>query len=167
MLLALIVLAATILIAIQMRRPTPVGAYVGLPLPPLHASGWLNTDGPLTTADLAGKVVLVDYWATWCGPCMSAMPKLVAFQQRFQGTGMMVVGLTSEDGAALEQVRNVAASRGMVWPIGYGAGPTFQMMGIRGIPMYVLYDRSGTSVWGGHSLAGLEEAVIAALAKTQ
>ena len=96
---------------------------------------------------------------------MSAMPELVAFHQRFRGTGVVVVGLTSEDGAAVEQVRNVVASRGMVWPIGYGAGLTFQMMGIHGIPTYVLYDRSGTSVWGGHSLAGLEEAAIEALAR--
>jgi hypothetical protein len=38
------------------------------------------------------------------------------------------------------------------------------MMEIRGIPMYILYDRSGVSVWGGHSLDGLDEATIAALA---
>jgi thiol-disulfide isomerase/thioredoxin len=165
MLLALVVLAAVILIALQSRRPKPAGAYVGLPLPPLQAAGWLNTDSPLTTADLAGKVVLVDYWATWCGPCMKGVPALIQFNNRFREAGVLVVGLTRESGPATEQVKNVAETRGMVWPIGYGADLTFNMMGVNSIPTYVLYDRSGVSVWGGHSLNGLEEAVVAALAK--
>lgn len=164
-LLALIVAAATILVSLQTRRPKPTGPFVGLPLPPLHATGWINTEKPLTPSDLQGRVVLVDYWATYCGPCMRELPKLVAFNKRFQSSGVLVVGLTSEDGPTVEQVRNVAATRSMSWPIAYGAGLTYRMMGIVSIPTYVLYDRSGVSVWGGHTLDGVEEAAVAALAE--
>ena len=165
-LLVLLLLAAAILLTVQARRPKPANVYAGLPLPPLHAAGWLNSEKPLTTADLQGKVVLVDYWATWCGPCVRGLPELIRFNKRYRDLGVHVVGLTSEDGPAAQHVKNFVETRdGMDWPIGYGAGLTMQKMGVEGIPMYVLYDRSGVSVWGGHSFAGLEEAVTAALAE--
>ena len=149
------------------RRPKAPNPYAGLPLPPLEVSGWLNTTRPVTAADLQGKVVLFDYWATWCGPCVRSLPEMIAFHKRFRDAGVVVIGLTSEDGPAAQHVKNFVETRdGMDWPIAYGAGPTFLKMGVEGIPLYVLYDRTGTSVWGGTgSLVGLEPAAIEALAK--
>jgi thiol-disulfide isomerase/thioredoxin len=135
-------------------------------LPPLNVSGWINTNKPLTAADLQGKIVLVDYWATWCGPCVRAMPELIRFNKQHQDLGVLVVGLTSEDGPAAEHVKNFVETKdGMTWPIGYGAGLTFRKMEIEVIPTFMLYDRSGISVWGGNSLDGVEEALVAAVAK--
>ncbi len=163
-LLGVLALAAVILIKIQSGRTQAVGPYVGQPLPPLNAAGWLNTPKPVTAADLAGKVVLIDYWATWCGPCVRGIPDLIQFHKRFSDAGVLVVGLTSEEGAAAQYVKNFVETKdGMDWPIGYGAGMTFQMVGIEGIPTYMLFDRSGTCVWGGHSLDGIESAAVAAL----
>jgi thiol-disulfide isomerase/thioredoxin len=165
-LIGLLVLAASILWAIQSGRPKMPNAFAGQSLPPLHAEGWLNTEKPLAAADMRGKVVLVDYWATWCGPCLRGIPELVAFNKRYRDAGVLVIGLTSESGAAAQTVKNfVETQSGMTWPIGYGAGLTMQMVGIEGIPTYMLFDRSGTCVWGGHSLAGVEAATIEALAK--
>jgi len=164
--LVVVGIAAYTLIQMQAGRPKAPDPYAGLPMPPLQATGWLNTNRPVTAADLQGKVVLFDYWATWCGPCVRSLPEVIAFHRRFRDAGVVVIGLTSEDGPAAQQVKNFVETRDvMEWPIGYGAGQTFQMMGIQGIPTYVLYDRTGTSVWGGHSLAGLEAAAIEALAK--
>ena len=166
MLLLIIGVAVAILLTMQGQRPKAASPYAGRPLPPLQVAGWINTDKPLTTADLQGKIVLVDFWATWCRPCVRGLPKLIEVHKRYRDVGVVVVGLTSEDGPAAQQVKNfVATKNGMDWPIGYGAGLTFRMMDVEAIPTYILYDRSGTSVWGGHSLSGIDEAIVAALAK--
>lgn len=164
-LLVLLILAGAALVAIQMRRPKPPNPWVGRGLPPLEAGGWLNTAGPLSADDLRGKVVLVDFWATSCPTCLSHTPELVEFHKRFRDHGLTLVGLTHESGEEIERVRQYVESAGIDWPIGYGAGFTFELMGIAGTPTYVLYDRSGHSVWGGHTLDGLNEAAVAALAK--
>ena len=164
-LLLLLVVAAGVLIVLQKRRPEPAGEWVGRALPPLEVGGWLNTDRPLATDDLRGKVVLVEFWATWCPPCVRHMPEVVEFHERFASRGVTVVGLTSESAQAIETVRQFVERMEIEWPIGYDAGVAFNALGIQGIPTYVLYDRTGRSVWGGHSLRGLEDATVAALAK--
>ncbi|MEX0611609.1 MAG: redoxin family protein [Pirellulales bacterium] len=164
-LLGLLVVAGAVLIGLQARRPEPVSQWVGRALPPLDAGGWLNTDKPLTADDLRGKVVLVDFWTTTCGYCLRHMPEIAEFHQRFGERGVLVVGLTPEPAQAVERVKQVVEVAGIDWPIGYGAGVAFNALGIFGTPTYVLYDRTGRSVWGGHSLDGLEDAAVAALAK--
>jgi thiol-disulfide isomerase/thioredoxin len=164
-LFALLLLAAVTLIAIQWRRPKPRNPLVGLSLPPLEAAGWLNAEKPLTAADLRGRVVLVDFWATDCPPCVSDAPDLVEFHNRFREHGVVMVGLTPEPASDLDRVKQFVESSKIGWPIGYGAAFTFEMMGIVGTPTYILYDRTGRSVWGGSSLDGLEDAAVAALAK--
>ena len=166
-LLVVVGVAVAILLTFQGQRPKAAHPYAGRPLPPLQVAGWINTNKPLEAADLQGKIVLVDFWATWCRPCVRGIPELIEVHKRYRDVGVLVVGLTSEDGpAAVQQVKNFVATKdGMVWPIGYGAGLTFRMMEVEAIPTYILYDRSGTSVWGGHSLSGIDEAIVAALAK--
>jgi hypothetical protein len=93
------------------------------------------------------------------------MPELVDFHERFAGRGVKVVGLTSEPAAAVGRLEQFVEKMDMRWPIGYEAGVAFNALGVRGIPTYVLYDRTGRSVWGGHSLDGLEDAAVAALAR--
>jgi len=165
-LLVVIVAAAAILITIQARRPKPVNEFAGQPLPPLLVEGWINSDKPLTAADLQGKIVLVDYWASWCKPCLRGLPDLIEFRKRYRDVGVMVVGFTGESGREAELAKSVVETRdGFDWPVGYGADGAFRAMNIEGIPTYVLYDRSGVSVWGGHSLYGIEEALVPLLAK--
>jgi thiol-disulfide isomerase/thioredoxin len=165
---ALLVAAAGVLIALQSRqprRPGPFNEWVGRALPPLEVAGWMNTDRPLSAEDLRGKVVLADFWATWCQPCLRGMPELAEFHERFGKQGVVVIGLTEEPAEAAERVQQVIDRTEIDWPIGYGAGLAFEALGIYGIPTYVLYDRTGHSVWGGHSLEGAEEAAVAALAR--
>jgi thiol-disulfide isomerase/thioredoxin len=164
MLLLLAVAAAT-LIAIQMRRPKPANPFVGLSLPPISAEGWINADRPLTASDLQGQVVLVDFWSTTCPTCVTDLPELRKLHEQFRDDGLKVVGFTPESGDDAAAVREFVETKKIDWPIGYGAGFVFEMLGIQATPTYVLYDRTGQSTWGGHSLHGLDDAIIAALAR--
>jgi thiol-disulfide isomerase/thioredoxin len=164
-LLALLVVAAGVLIGLQARRPEPVNAWAGRALPPLEVDGWLNTEKPLTAEDLRGNVVLVDFWATTCGYCLRHVPQLAEFHKRYGKQGVLLVGLTAEPASVVDGIKQVVEVTGIDWPTGYGAGVAFNALGVFGTPTYVLYDRTGRSVWGGHSLDGLEEATVAALAR--
>jgi thiol-disulfide isomerase/thioredoxin len=151
-------------VAIQLRRPKATNPFIGTPLPPLGVEGWLNTSTPLTIEDLRGSVVLVDFWSTDCPRCVLELPELAAMHKRFQSHGFEVVGLTPESGDAAPRVKQFVADKEIDWPIGYGAGFAFDATSIEVTPTYVLYDRSGRGVWGGHSLDGIDDILVTHLA---
>jgi thiol-disulfide isomerase/thioredoxin len=161
--LLLLFAAIAMLLVIQLRRPKVAHALVGLAPPPLSVSGWLNTDRPLSDAALRGQVLLVDFWSSDCGPCVGALPELAELYHRFRSEGLTVVGLTPESNTFGELKRFIDSVEGFDWPVGYGAAFSFEAMGIQYTPTYVLFDRTGRSVWAGSSLDGAEEEIIKAL----
>jgi thiol-disulfide isomerase/thioredoxin len=164
---ALLVVAAAALVALQLRRPKPANEFVGLPLPTLEVAGWINSDRPLSAIDLRGQPVLIDFWATWCGPCHRDLPDLVRLNARYRDQGLRIVGLTRESNARGEIESYVESAGGVDWPIAHGAGLAFDQLGIEWLPTYLLYDRSGRAVWGGSDLDYAEEALVALLAKQE
>lgn len=71
------------------------------PAPPIKVDDWLRCE-PLTSFE-PGKVYLVEFWATWCGPCVAAMPHLMQLQEKYQDSGFEVVGVAaSEEGPTAE-----------------------------------------------------------------
>lgn len=97
-----------------------------------------------TLSELRGKVVLVNFWATWCPPCRKEMPDLEALYSRFKGEGLVVLAISDEDAA---KVRPFIAERQVTYPIlldpGRKVNDLFQ---VEGIPKTFVYDREGKLV---------------------
>jgi thiol-disulfide isomerase/thioredoxin len=121
---------------------------------------------PLSIANCKGKVVLVDFWATWCGPCVTELPKVVKIYDKHHGQGFEIIGISLDE----DQTRLAAFIRGknMTWPQffdGMGWGNKLALKyGIQSIPATFLLDGSGKII--GRDLHGedLEAAVAKALA---
>jgi len=119
-----------------------VGARSGAQVRPLFDVTTL--DGARLTPDsLRGKVVLVNFWATWCIPCRAEMPLLEKMYQRHRGEGFQMIGFSVDRGAA-QDVREFARSRGITYPIAIVGGDEERAFGgVRGYPTSFLLSRSG------------------------
>lgn len=98
---------------------------------------------PLTSASLRGKVVLVNFWATWCVPCRVEMPLLERMYARHRDRGFVLLGL-SVDRGGVEAVRRFVQERGISYPVAIvGSDVERAFGGIRGYPTSFLIDRDG------------------------
>ncbi len=70
-----------------------LAALVGADAAPLDVEAWVN-GSPLTESDLKGKVVLLDFWAVWCGPCIATFPHLREWNEKYADKGLVMIGLT-------------------------------------------------------------------------
>ncbi len=113
--------------------------------------------------DLRGKVVLLDFWATWCGPCRRDLPMIEKLHREFNAKGLVVLGLTTgEDTAALSQF---LLTTKLSYPILTAAETvTSQSYSVNAFPTVVLIDREGKIAFY-HVGAGSESALRESLAK--
>ncbi|HXJ93470.1 MAG TPA: TlpA disulfide reductase family protein [Terriglobia bacterium] len=99
---------------------------------------------PWTLSALHGKVVLVNFWATWCPPCRKEMPDLEAVYNQFKDRGLVTLAISEEDAA---KVKPFIAQRSFTYPILLDPGGTVnRLFVIEGIPKSFVYDRSGKLV---------------------
>jgi cytochrome c biogenesis protein CcmG, thiol:disulfide interchange protein DsbE len=99
-------------------------------------------DEHISTVDLKGRVVLLTFWATWCGPCRQELPLLSAYAQEHAADGLTVLGFTLDDPEDLEKVR--AVQQRLAFPVGFVAASTLPGYGrIWRIPVNFAIDRRG------------------------
>ncbi|MBX9787869.1 MAG: TlpA family protein disulfide reductase [Pirellulales bacterium] len=138
-------------------------ALIGQPAFPLETDAWVNGD-PLTDEDLKGKIVLLDFWAVWCGPCIACFPHLRDWHEKYADRGLVIIGLTKyykygwdaaagrgtkidditpedERGALVQFAAHYELKHRLAY---MPEGATLsQRYGVTGIPQMVLIDREG------------------------
>jgi thiol-disulfide isomerase/thioredoxin len=93
----------------------PRGAPAGIAPAALWAASFVDTSGrPVALGQFRGRVIVANFWATWCAPCREEIPVLAAAQSQWGGRGVQVVGLTSDDPAA---VARFAAEFRLTYPV--------------------------------------------------
>jgi thiol-disulfide isomerase/thioredoxin len=142
----------------------------GDPAPALQVQTWLKGDAVPTFEK--GKVYVVEFWATWCGPCIASMPHLSALQAQYKDQGVTLIGMTSADdrGNTLEKAKTMVAAKGdtmgytVAWDTERKTNEAYmQAAGQGGIPCSFLIDKQGKVAYIGHPM-WLDEPLAAVVA---
>jgi thiol-disulfide isomerase/thioredoxin len=117
-----------------------------LPQPILDAENRAATGNPIKLGDYSGKVLLVNLWATWCGPCRMETPELVKLNKEFRDRGVQMIGLSTEDpDASAQSVSNFVREYNVDYQIGWATREVALglMKGQTNIPQSFIIARDG------------------------
>ena len=135
-------------------------ALIGKPASPFPENAtWLNSE-PLTWKDLQGKVVILDFWADWCGPCKNDLPHMSDLHKERKKSGIVVIGIHTP-GSKIEDIQKVMSKFDLNYPIcidtpkppgGKGFGAMSSKYAVDGIPYSFIIDKQGNVAGHGHEL---------------
>jgi thiol-disulfide isomerase/thioredoxin len=130
----------------QIKAHDKVHSFEGKPM---VISGKLSDGSDFTTEKWKGKVILVDFWAVWCAPCVAELPRVKKVYAEYHDKGFEVLGIDNDD--KLETLKKFTAAKELPWPQLYDADasakqkwhPVTTSFGINGIPVMFLIDKKG------------------------
>ena len=96
----------------------------------------------ITLSQLKGKVVLLDFWATWCGPCRESIPHLVQLYKNYRENGLEMIGMDLDKGD-VETVQRFVKSMDIPYPIIVASDDVVKSYRVTGIPATILIDKEG------------------------
>ncbi len=99
--------------------------------------------GQVTLEELRGRTVLLDFWATWCPPCVLEVPELNAFYVEHRGSGVEVVAISVDTGNR-QSVEKWIDERGLRYPVAFGTPELAQAYGVSGLPYHLLIGPDGS-----------------------
>jgi thiol-disulfide isomerase/thioredoxin len=124
----------------ELRAAEPT---VGEAPPEIKIDEWLSAK-----PEMAGKPVLLEFWATWCPPCRKSIPHLNELEGKYKDKGLVIVGVSDEDAAAVKEFQKGT-------PMNYPNGLSkdlVQKYGVNGIPHAFLIGKDGKLLWRGHPM---------------
>ncbi len=140
--------------------PADAATIVGQKAPSLQITNWL-TPGPPSSASLQDRVLVVEFWATWCKPCVQSIPHMVELTDKYADKGALFIGLSRDKSAG--DVRTFLQQNKINYHIAMDAGIS-DNFSFRGIPTALVIDSTGKLSWQGHPKDwNFEAAIVAAL----
>ena len=133
---------------------------IGAAAPLVNVKQWIK-GGPVKVEP--GKVHVVEFWATWCGPCREAIPHMTELQKKFKDRGVVFMGLTDEAPSVVKAFVKKMGDK-MDYAVGIDEqDKTFKTFmepfGQTGIPHAFIIDKNGLLMWHGHPIGSLEKAL--------
>jgi thiol:disulfide interchange protein DsbD len=129
--------------------PTPTSVNAAAPAAPAPASGIPKATkldgGPVDTAALSGKVVVVNFWATWCVPCIREIPSFNKLHNEFSKQGVAVLGVNGDNEDA-DRIRPFLKKHPMDYPVALGSEAFGTQYNLDVLPVTLVFDRAGRQI---------------------
>lgn len=138
-----------------------LAAELGQPAAALSISKWIKGDPVDLAANRAGKIHVVEFWATWCGPCRTSIPHLTELQKKYRDRGVTIIGISTETEAKVRPFVEQYGER-MGYTVALDSqrktsADYLEAFGVNGIPHAFVVDQQGRIAWHGHPMAGLDD----------
>ena len=128
--------------------------------PALHVTNWINAE-PATLPSFKGKIVVLDFWATWCGPCIASIPHMNAMMEKFKDK-VVFIGVCHPRGG--EKMAATVKEKGIKYAVCLdGEGMTAKAYAVNGFPDYYIIDANGNLAVADCANGSVEKAIEALL----